>query len=72
VLPGSFTKKPDEKPNAKDNMPDRVAAVGNILVLLWANKKWWLGPMLGALFIAGVVIVLAHSSVIAPWVFSLF
>ena len=54
------------------NMSDHVSAVGDFISFLWANKKWWLAPMVGGLFIVGVVIILTNSSAIVPWVFSLF
>jgi len=54
------------------NMSDHVSAVGDFISVLWANKKWWLAPMVGGLFIVGVVIILTNSSAIVPWVFSLF
>jgi len=51
---------------------NRSITVGDISSFLWANKRWWLAPILGGLLIFGVVMALARSSVIAPWNFSLF
>jgi hypothetical protein len=50
----------------------RFGAAAELFSFLWANKKWWLAPMVGGIFILGALILLANSSAIAPWVFSLF
>jgi len=39
---------------------------------LMANKRWWLLPMVGALLLFGVLIVVAQSSAIAPFIYTLF
>lgn len=38
----------------------------------WSNKRWWLIPMLVTLFMLGALIVLAQSSAIAPFIYTLF
>jgi hypothetical protein len=47
-----------------------------ILAELWAflrvRKKWWLAPILILLLLLGVVLVLAESSALAPFIYSLF
>jgi hypothetical protein len=40
--------------------------------LFWSNKRWWLLPMLAILFLFGALIVLAQSSGIAPFIYTLF
>jgi len=51
---------------------NRVGTVGQLFSFFWSNKRWWLVPMLVTLFLLGVVIVLAQSSAIAPFIYTLF
>ena len=46
--------------------------VGEVFSFFWANKRWWLVPMLVTLFMVGALIVLAQSSAIAPFIYTLF
>ena len=50
----------------------RFGVVGELLAFFWSNKRWWLVPMLVTLFLLGVLIVLAQSSAIAPFIYTLF
>lgn len=50
----------------------RFGTVGQLFSFFWRNKRWWLVPMLVTLFLLGVVIVLAQSSAIAPFIYTLF
>lgn len=47
-----------------------------ILSELWAfmrvRKKWWLGPIIFMLLLLGLLIVLTHGSVLAPFIYTLF
>lgn len=36
------------------------------------NKWWWLTPMIGLLLVFAVLIILAESSAIAPFIYTLF
>ena len=36
------------------------------------NKKYWLAPILVTLVLVGVLLVLAKSSAVAPFIYSLF
>jgi len=51
---------------------NRLGLVGELLSFFWTNKRWWLVPMLVTLFLFGVLIVLAQSSAIAPFIYTLF
>ena len=48
----------------------------SILTELWAfvrtRKKYWLVPMIVVLAIFGLLLVLASTSVIAPFIYTLF
>jgi Family of unknown function (DUF5989) len=50
----------------------RFGISAELLSFFAANKRWWLLPMLMVLMVFGVVIVLAQSSAIAPFIYSLF
>lgn len=45
--------------------------VGEFLVFVANNKKWWLTPIILALVLVGVLAVLGGSGV-APFIYSLF
>ncbi len=50
----------------------RLGIVGELFAFFWANKRWWLVPVLVALFLFGALIILAQSSAIAPFIYTLF
>jgi hypothetical protein len=53
-------------------MVRNVGITGELFSFFWANKRWWLAPMLVILFLVGALIVLAQSSAIAPFIYTLF
>jgi uncharacterized protein DUF5989 len=50
----------------------RLGIMGDLLLFFWHNKWWWITPMLLMLFGLGGLIVLAKSSAIAPFIYTLF
>lgn len=50
----------------------RFGIIGELFSFFWGNKRWWLVPMLMTLFVIGTLIVLAQSSAIAPFIYTLF
>lgn len=50
----------------------RLGVAGELLSFLLANKRWWVMPMIFVILLVGVLIVLAQSSAIAPFVYTLF
>jgi hypothetical protein len=50
----------------------RLDVVRELFAFFWSNKRWWLVPMLMTLFLLGALIVLAQSSAIAPFIYTLF
>ena len=50
----------------------RFGIAGELLGFFFANKRYWLVPMIIVLLLFGVLIVLAQSSVIAPFIYTLF
>lgn len=57
---------------AERNAGNRVGIAGELLSFFWTRKKRWVVPMLLALFLIGTLIVLAQSSAIAPFIYTLF
>jgi len=50
----------------------RLGIVGELVSFFWSNKRWWIVPMLITLLLFGVMVVLAQSSAIAPFIYTLF
>ena len=50
----------------------RFGIAGELLTFLWGNKRWWMVPMMVVLLMFGVLMVLAQSSAIAPFIYTLF
>ena len=50
----------------------RFGVIGELFSFFWSNKRWWLVPMLVALSLFGALILLAQSSAIAPFIYTLF
>jgi len=50
----------------------RFGIVGELLSFFWSKKRWWLVPMLVSLFLITVLIVVAQSSAVAPFIYTLF
>lgn len=46
--------------------------VGELLVSLWHLKRWWATPLVLILVVFGLLILLASSSAIAPFIYTLF
>lgn len=50
----------------------RFGIAGELLGFFIANKRIWIVPLLVLLLVLGVLIALAQSSVIAPFIYTLF
>lgn len=50
----------------------RFGIAGELLSFFWNNKRWWLLPVVTMILVLGVVLVLAQSSAIAPFIYTLF
>ncbi|MBI4240697.1 MAG: hypothetical protein HY613_03180 [Candidatus Rokubacteria bacterium] len=53
-------------------MVDRFGVAGELLIFLWERKLWWMIPMVLVLLGFGLLLVLAQSSAIAPFIYTLF
>jgi hypothetical protein len=54
------------------NAARNVGTAGELFSYFLGNKRWWLVPMIVCLFLLGALIVLAQSSAIAPFIYTLF
>jgi Family of unknown function (DUF5989) len=50
----------------------KLGIVGELLAFFSTHKRWWLLPLIVILFLLGGLIVLAQSSAIAPFIYTLF
>jgi hypothetical protein len=50
----------------------RFGIVGELFSFFLNHKRWWMIPMLAVLLVLGILIVLAQSSAIAPFIYTLF
>jgi hypothetical protein len=50
----------------------RFTTVGELLSFFSKNKWWWLTPMILLLFLVGFLVVLAQTSAVAPFIYTLF
>ncbi len=54
------------------NMGSNLGVLGEFLGFLWARKLWWLIPMVVVLLIFGFLLILATSSGLGPFIYTLF
>lgn len=50
----------------------RLEVAGELLTFLWKRRLWWLIPMVTVLLLFAVILALAQSSAIAPFIYTLF
>ena len=50
----------------------RFGIAGELFSFFWGHKRWWMLPMVVTLFLFGVLLILAQSSAIAPFIYTLF
>ena len=43
-----------------------------LFVFMWANKIWWMAPIVAVLLLFSGLMFLAQSSALAPFVYTLF
>ncbi len=61
------TKERDFARQAEQRQP---GVVREFVDFLRYNKKWWLTPIILVLFLVGILVVV--SSVVPPWIYTLF
>ena len=50
----------------------RFGIAGELISFFARNKRWWMLPMIFVVLVLGVLLILAQSSVIAPFIYTLF
>jgi hypothetical protein len=50
----------------------RFGIAGELFSFFLTHKHWWMLPMITVLLLLGVFMILAQSSVIAPFIYTLF
>jgi hypothetical protein len=50
----------------------RFGIAGELFSFFWNNKRWWITPILVTLCLFAVLLILAQSSAIAPFIYSFF
>lgn len=53
-------------------MTVRAGTAGELLAFLWRRKLWWLIPLVSFILLFGSLLILAQSSAIAPFIYTLF
>jgi len=50
----------------------RFGIAEELLSFFWRNKRWWATPILVTLLLFAVLLILVQSSVIAPFIYTLY
>lgn len=53
-------------------MKDRFGIFGELIAFLWAQKLWWIIPMVVVLALFAFLMIFANSTGLAPFVYTLF
>jgi len=49
-----------------------LSTIGELFSFPWANKLWWMAPVVVVLLLFAGLMFLAQSSALAPFVYTLF
>lgn len=50
----------------------RFGIAGELVSFFMSHKRWWMLPMICVLLLLAVTLILAQSSAIAPFIYTLF
>ncbi len=50
----------------------KFVVVKELFSFLWQNRLWWMIPMIVAFILLGILIWLAQSSAVVPFIYTLF
>jgi len=53
-------------------MQDRFGIFGELIAFLWAQKLWWIIPMVVVLVLFAFLLIFAGQTGLAPFVYTLF
>ena len=59
-------------PRAVSEFFNRISISSELLQFLWAQKLWWLIPMVVMLLLLGMFLVLAQAAAVVPFLYPLF
>ena len=55
-----------------DTFRGRLAITRTLFQFLWAQRLWWMIPLICVLLLIGVLLTVAQQSAIAPFIYTLF
>jgi len=55
-----------------DAAVSRLGTAGEVIAFLWRRKLWWLAPLVILLLIFGALLLLAGTTGIAPFIYTMF
>lgn len=55
-----------------DGVRNRFGIAGELMAFLWQRKLWWMIPMVFVLLVFGGLMVTAQSTVLGPFIYTLF
>jgi len=50
----------------------RFSVLRELMVFLWKRKLWWMIPMVVILVLFGLLLIFSQSSVVAPFIYTIF
>jgi len=50
----------------------KISVMRELSVFLWERKLWWMIPLIFVMFVFGLILVVAQSSPLAPFIYTLF
>jgi hypothetical protein len=50
----------------------QATLLGEVWAFMRARKKWWLLPIIMVMLFVGALLVFAHGSVLAPFIYTIF
>jgi cellulose synthase/poly-beta-1,6-N-acetylglucosamine synthase-like glycosyltransferase len=53
-------------------MMTNIGVAGEVLVYLWQRRRWWLIPMVTVLLLVGLLLILASTSGMSFFIYTLF
>ena len=58
--------------SVKSAVKEKIEFCGEFWSFLKVRKKWWLAPIIILCVLLGILIVLAHGSALAPFIYTIF
>ena len=49
-----------------------LSLISQIFKFMWVNRKMWMAPIILGLVALGTLLILAESSIIAPFIYAIF